>query len=282
MSLTFAPAVYVHPDRHGVTRSGRLRLIVLHTTEGGEGDTRPEQLAAAVGQPATRDAKGAIINQASYHYVADTDQRVVPLVPEGMVAYSAPGANNDGIHIVNCGRADQTTAQWLDPFSFACIVATALLMQDISRRLGIPLRRLTVAEVLAGQSGYCDHHTITLAYKRSTHTDVGPNYPWATLDTLLHPQAPYQPPTEEEMQLIQVNDDAAVLLMDGTVCTSVADEATMQALIDDGIVARTAPRRVQRKSLGALELHGPPPSYDGYTGEQPGRTVAQDFRTAVK
>lgn len=176
----YAPRVSVHPDRYGATKSGSNRLFVLHTSEGAEGLTSAENLAAYMTRPGDRTTDSGRVYGSSYQYVLDTD-RVIPCVPEGVVSYSASGANHDGIHICFPGKAGQTREQWLDTISRAMIHQCAELLVERSGPTGIPLVRRSVADVLATMRGVCDHHVISLAYRRSTHTDVGPNFPWDVL-----------------------------------------------------------------------------------------------------
>jgi hypothetical protein len=58
-------------------------------------------------------------------------------------------------------------------------------------------------EVRDGMAGVCDHATISRVYKKSTHTDVGPNFPWDVLWSdvalLLNPLTPDADP-EDDME----------------------------------------------------------------------------------
>lgn len=79
------------------------------------------------------------------------------------------------------------------------------------------------------------------------------------------------------MELIRVNDDAAVLLRDGLICTAISEQVTKDSLIQDGIVPNQPERLVHRQSLKGFVLRGPKPDYTGYPGPLPGRTVPSDF-----
>lgn len=184
MTVNYGPRCRVHDDRIGAVKTqGANRLFVLHTTEGGEGPNSAEALCSFLGTPGDRQVPGSNPPRmfgASYQYLIDTD-RILPAVEESVVAYSAAGANHDGVHACFPGKANQTRVQWLDPVSRAMIGQCAELMLDRMPKLGIPFNRLTVDEVVAGRSGYCDHWTISRAYGLSDHTDVGPNFPWDVL-----------------------------------------------------------------------------------------------------
>jgi hypothetical protein len=131
----------------------------------------------------------------------DTD-RIIPAVPYATVSYSAGGANSQGIHGCFPGKAGQTREQWLDVISRAMIRQAAAWMRDVSVEQGIPLRRLTVAQVAAGERGYCDHYDVSRAFRKSTHTDVGPAFPWdvlaADITALVIPSPIIPPITQTE------------------------------------------------------------------------------------
>lgn len=196
MTITYAPRVAVHPDRYGSLRPLPPRLVVVHTTEGSEGEGSAEQLAAFLTRPGDRTTASGSRYGSSYHAVADTGQRVIPAVLDNRVAYSAPGANTDGLHIVIPGKAGQTLGEWMAGSSRPAITTVAAYIWDMQDRYGIPARRLSVAQIRAGASGYCDHAAIAAAYGKTTHWDVGPNFPWAVLAndiaTLGQPEPPPQ------------------------------------------------------------------------------------------
>lgn len=171
---TYAPRVPVHPTRHGPRRTVPILWAVLHTSEGWETGDSAEQLGEFMGRPATAT------NVASYHDVADTD-RIIPAVPHDVVAYAAGGGNAQGVHLCFPGRAGQTRAQWLDLNSRSMIRQGATWLVDVHQAHDIPLERIDPADLLAGRSGVCDHHDVSLAFHKSNHTDVGDAFPWDVL-----------------------------------------------------------------------------------------------------
>lgn len=177
------PRVVVHPDRMGgVKPHGANRLFVLHTSEGGEGDGSAENLCALFARPGEKPSpsRPGSFYGASYQYALDTDG-VFPVVREDVVSYSAPPANGFGIHICFPGKARQTREEWLDFTSRRYIRRCAELLIDRSPELDIPLVRVSSAQVVAGAHGVCEHFTITNAYHKTDHTDVGVNFPWDVL-----------------------------------------------------------------------------------------------------
>jgi len=114
--------------------------------------------------------------QASAHYLVD-DQAVVQGVREQDVAWAAPGANANGIHIEHAGRASQGAEQWLDQYSSAMLELSAMLAADICYRYRIPVVALNPDELKDGLPGITTHANVSLAFRKSDHTDPGPGFP---------------------------------------------------------------------------------------------------------
>lgn len=213
MIATYAPAVTVHPDRYGPTKTkGPDLWLVVHTSEGGEGPDAAERLAAFMTYPGDRlNADGARYG-ASYHAVADGDRTVIPATPVDVVAYAAGGGNARGRHICIPGRVAQTRDEWLDPVSRAAIETVAAWIIDQARaiereypELGpFPLLKLTPDQVRTETDrGYCGHNDVSIAFRKSDHTDPEPRFPWdvlaADIERLL---AVDRPPTPEDDDMI--------------------------------------------------------------------------------
>lgn len=146
-----------------------VRWLVIHTAECGEVKNAAENLAAwAAGPQAPR---------ASWHYAVDSDS-ITQSVRERDIAWHAPGANGKGIGIEHAGRAAQQSAQWDDAYSRAVLERSAKLAAGICARWQIPIRRVGKAELRAGIPGICGHHDVSLAFRKSTHTDPGADFPW--------------------------------------------------------------------------------------------------------
>lgn len=158
-------------------RTKPLRLLVLHSTEGQETATSAEATAAYF---ATIDRK------ASAHVVIDSDT-VVGCVHPTDTAYGAAGANSDGYHIEQCGKAGQTAAQWDDAESRKIVDRCAKHLAECSQAFGIPLRWLTLEQVADRRSkGITDHATVSKAFPdvSTGHWDPGPYYPRSTVVAL--------------------------------------------------------------------------------------------------
>jgi len=157
----------------GWTWAGRqsIRLVVIHTMETGEGRDTAEAVAAWFAGKAGKPPK------ASAHLCVDQDSAVRCVRPEH-IAWAAPGANADGYHVELAGRANQTAEQWADDASTSTLLIAAAECADIAGQYGIPVQRLTAEQVRDGASGFCGHYDVTRAFRKSTHTDPGPHFPW--------------------------------------------------------------------------------------------------------
>ncbi|MFE4714808.1 hypothetical protein ACFRAM_28610, partial [Paenibacillus sp. NPDC056722] len=84
-----------------------------------------------------------------------------------------------GLHLCFLGYSEQTRAEWLDaPAQFD---AAARVLRDWSDRYGIPLVKLSGAQMRAGQSGVGGHADTVDAWHATDHTDPGPAFPWDVL-----------------------------------------------------------------------------------------------------
>ena len=155
------------PNRY-VGRRAPIRLVVLHTMEVDELGSAAEAVGRAFANPA---------RQASAHIGVDTDS-TCRYVDDANTAWATPGANSDGLQLEMAGRAGQTVGNWADVTSHAILERAAQQVATWCRTYGIPVRRLTDAELAAGARGIIDHHAATRVYG-GTHWDVGENFPWA-------------------------------------------------------------------------------------------------------
>jgi hypothetical protein len=150
--------------------SAPLDLIVIHTMEAPKSPNRAVNVAQWFA--------GDSAPQASAHYCID-DQDTVCCVVESDVAWGAPGANNQGIHLEHAGYASQSPADWQDDYAQAMLDRSARLAARLVRRWSIPIQHLSVAELAAGGRGFCGHVDVTNAFDHGRgHTDPGPNFPW--------------------------------------------------------------------------------------------------------
>lgn len=151
------------------TRTGgrRVDVIVIHTMEAAEGNSTAENVANYF-------ARGTVV--ASAHYCIDNNS-IVQCVREQDVAYHAPGANSNGIGLEHAGYARQSAGEWADAYSDQMLHRSAVLAADLAKRYNIPVAWLSPADLKAGKRGFTSHANVSAAYKKSTHTDPGPNFP---------------------------------------------------------------------------------------------------------
>lgn len=201
--------------------NGPLIWIVWHTTEGSEGPQSAEDGNAY-------DARRT--DGTSTHVFIDTNSTVQE-VNSGDRAHTALAvANNRGYQIELCGRASQTSAQWLDANSAPMLELAAQHVARVCIKHSIPPRWLTQADVNARKPGFLTHKNVT-QWLAGTHVDPGPNFPYAWMVARVAywisvykrpPSAPV-PPTkappalnmEVTMKLIQKKGESARWKTDG-------------------------------------------------------------------
>ncbi len=170
--LTFSPLTnrVVLPSNGAYydSRLDQIELVVLHTAEC---DLVPNA-AFAVCSYLSRTQPP---NRASCHYCTDPWE-IVGQCHEEWTAWTAPGANANGINIEQAGRAHQT--DWNSPLAQQMIMTkTVPLVADICKRRGLPPLILEASELIAERKGITDHRRVNDAFHRSDHTDCGSNYP---------------------------------------------------------------------------------------------------------
>lgn len=154
-------------DRAGT----KVDLFLIHTQEGGGGDSAAEDLANYLANPA---------NQVSYHYTvsqaSDGGVTLVDVVNTDNAAWAVGDANDRSINLCFAGSSvSWTRDQWLEQSS-AIDVAAFIAVQDCAK-YGISLD-VVPPPYTAGTPGISDHKYVTNILGWGTHTDVGPNFPW--------------------------------------------------------------------------------------------------------
>lgn len=160
----------------------RVAWVVLHSAEIGESLEGAEVLMRRCAEKRLNAAGKEIVS--SWHYAVDADS-VTQSVLETHIAFHAPGANSLGIGIEMCGRARQTAEEWDDAFSRTMIARTAKLVSDICQRWGIPTEWVYEGNLVEGTPGVTTHAEVSKAFRKSTHTDPGPNFPSARFMSLV-------------------------------------------------------------------------------------------------
>lgn len=167
---------FVLAKAYGTGRDGRsIKYSVIHYTAGSERSTSAED-GAAFDQRRT--------DGVSTHYFHDQDSTVQCVLLANRANACFHKGNRLGIQHELCGTV-QTREQWLDAASLAAIARAAYQVARDHKRFGIPIRRLTPAQVRAcwydgAPGGICGHVDVTNAYPEDggTHTDPGAAFPW--------------------------------------------------------------------------------------------------------
>jgi hypothetical protein len=155
-------------DFHGGTRPlSDIKYVVLHSTE----SPNTKGSAQGVAKFFTTAKTG------SANLVVD-DRSCFLCLPDSVVPYAAPPLNTTGFHIEQCGYSAWSKAQWMLhlPTIYRAAYKASLRVQEHN----IPPVWLTVADLKAGKKGITSHNNISLAFRESSHTDPGPNYPEST------------------------------------------------------------------------------------------------------
>jgi N-acetyl-anhydromuramyl-L-alanine amidase AmpD len=164
---------YIEARYHGRTPRAVIDRIVLHCMEAPEASTRAWRCAQYFANlPPDLPPK----EQKSSHYCADSDS-VVQCVPDHLVAFAAPGCNHDGLQIELAGYARQTREEWLDAFGLRMLSLVAQLCARKCIEWKIPVAFLRAPDLLTSARGITTHYEVSMAFRRSTHTDPGPGFP---------------------------------------------------------------------------------------------------------
>jgi len=157
--------------RHFRGNSGTraVRLIVIHSMEAPEKGDTAENVAHFF-QTTDREA--------SAHLCIDSDS-IVRCVRDDDVAFAAPGANADGVHLELAGFARQTEPDWLDAFGVLMLERAADVAAQYCLKYDIPARRLSNAELAnTANRGIVSHAQVSETFRKSDHTDPGSGFPW--------------------------------------------------------------------------------------------------------
>jgi peptidoglycan hydrolase-like protein with peptidoglycan-binding domain len=185
--------------KHFTPTSGRrIDLLVDHVMVAPETSDRAEACAQMF---------ATTTRSASAHYCVDSNS-IVQGVKDNDVAWAAPGANSDGIQIEQAGTI-QTPDQWRDSYSTAMLELSCKLKAEKAKEHGIPVVWLSAADLKANKRGITDHWQATLAFRMSTHTDCGVDYPRDKViamvrDMVDHDHNDHADPVKPEFPTIQL------------------------------------------------------------------------------
>lgn len=141
-----------------------VSLVIVHTAEG----------ARTVTSLGNYFASAAV--QVSSHVGID-DTGIEQYVPYSEAAWTTRAANPISDNAELCGFAAWTRDQWLNEHH-PMLVLTAQWVRERCLARGIPIRKLTPAQVAAGQAGVIGHVDWTVGMDDGSHTDPGQGFPW--------------------------------------------------------------------------------------------------------
>jgi hypothetical protein len=155
-----------------------VQFVVVHHTAGSEGPSSAESGAAY-------DKKRT--DGTSTHVFVDSNSVACEVADEDRANHARFHGNEIGIGMELCGTL-QTRAQWLDAASLPTLRLAARWAAEKVVKFGLPVRRLSVAEVRAAYyspqvsrpKGFAGHEDVTHAFPEDngTHLDPGSGFPW--------------------------------------------------------------------------------------------------------
>lgn len=158
---------------------------------------------------------------ACYDAYADADQGdggyVLTVDPTEWITNAQGGEepNERTVDICLPGQSSRTREQWLTGRSRKMIRGAARYFVDVSKALGIPNHRCTLADLVARIGGYCGHNDFSQAFHKSDHGDPGPAFPWdvfaADIAQLLEDDMPRIVTVFDDATWTQVSPEAFVM-----------------------------------------------------------------------
>jgi len=113
----------------------------------------------------------------SAHAVADDTTLLDNLVPYGNAAWTLRNGNAKSDNLELCGFASWSRAEWTNNHQGMLRNAAAWIRSRCQAR-GIPMVKLSPADVRAGKSGVIGHVDYSQGTGDGTHWDPGPAFPW--------------------------------------------------------------------------------------------------------
>lgn len=155
MSIADLPFMYALGD--GGRRS-TTQMVVIHATDNTASDSA--EAAYATRRP----------DHTSAHIYVDDDSAVRALPLDNIAFGCYPMGNLRSVQFELTGVSNHV--------SDATMRQAAPLVAEVCARYGIPVRRVSGAELHAGARGICGHGDVTAAWNQGDHTDPGSAFPW--------------------------------------------------------------------------------------------------------
>lgn len=124
----------------------------------------------------------------SAHYVVDPAE-TIQCVGDHVIAFHC-GFNTGSIAFELCDPQAGPGSRWHDADHTAMLDLAAHDVARTALAYGIELEHVTVADLKAkGPHGIYDHNASRLAFGNTTHSDVGPDFPWPSFMSAVHKYA---------------------------------------------------------------------------------------------
>lgn len=120
--------------------------------------------------------KNTVTRPSSAHYVVDPAE-VVQVVGDHQIAYHAP-PNTDTIGVEHCDPVAGPATRWQDSDHEAMLDRSAKLVAQLCLAYDVPIRRVGPVGLRLGRRGITGHGAVSLAWRQTTHTDPGKDFPW--------------------------------------------------------------------------------------------------------
>jgi hypothetical protein len=181
-------------DRSESRQGAKVIWLAVHSTEGND-------ILRVNDAVSLRDAAWWT---GSSHAITDNEALLTPAqgcVPYDRAAWTLRGGNRYSDNIEQVGWARWSRAEWLaHP---GTLDHTARWLAERSTARGIPLVKLSPAEVGARKAGVIGHWDYTLGTGDGSHTDPGPSYPW---DVVIDRARAYAAGEEDDMAAVPQNE----------------------------------------------------------------------------
>lgn len=179
MAYTPPALPYFGPVFH-TTKGNNLPIIriVIHGTVGA--DAKGAQGTAKYFQTA---ASGG-----SAQYITDSDEAIQCARDSVICWHAPPNPNSLGIEMC-CSLSNRGKGHWARADHIAMMHVTAKLTAQKCLQYDVPIRKLTVAQVKAGERGICSHDAVSKAFRQSDHWDPGEYFPWVAFIAMVRAEA---------------------------------------------------------------------------------------------
>lgn len=179
--MTYTPPAlpYYGPVYHS-SGNGNLPLtrIVIHCTAGSDGK----------GAQGTAGYFRTAASGGSAHYITDSDEAIQCAYDTVVCWHAPPNMHSIGIEMC-CSLTDRGQGHWTLASHVTMMHITAKLTAQKCIQYNVPIRRLSVAQVAAGERGITGHNEVSLAFGQSSHWDPGEYFPWPLFIAMVQSEA---------------------------------------------------------------------------------------------